>query len=182
MATRKRDRFFALMGAMLFLVSASALTVAVVYDAVTNKQDNTAQTTQDTSTACDITQVTSPITKLPDGYQKDNADVDSLVTEDIRVGDGQTVKDGDCIQVKYYGTLAKDGTLFDENYTKTQALQLQLGQGQVIPGWETGLKGMKIGGERRLVIPPELAYGENGQGSIPANATLVFLVKLVAIK
>jgi peptidylprolyl isomerase len=84
--------------------------------------------------------------------------------------------------MKYYGTLASSGKVFDENYDKSTALQLQLGKGQVIPGWDQGLVGMKAGGVRRLVIPAELAYGATGQGDIPANATLVFLVKLVAIK
>ena len=84
--------------------------------------------------------------------------------------------------MKYYGTLASDGTLFDENYTKDTSFSFKLGAGQVIQGWDKGLLGMKVGGERRLVIPSELAYGESGQGAIPANADLVFVVKLLRIQ
>ena len=71
--------------------------------------------------------------------------------------------------MKYYGTLASDGTMFDENFTKKTLFQFQLGQGQVIPGWDQGLVGMKVGETRRLVIPSSLAYGPQAQGSIPAK-------------
>ena len=84
--------------------------------------------------------------------------------------------------MKYYGTLAADGTLFDENFTKDTAFTFALGSGQVIQGWDKGLEGVKVGGTRRLVIPSNLAYGEAGQGAIPANADLVFVVKLLRIQ
>jgi FKBP-type peptidyl-prolyl cis-trans isomerase len=84
--------------------------------------------------------------------------------------------------MKYQGNLASDGTVFDENYTKSQALQFSLGAGQVITGWDQGLVGMQVGGTRRLVIPSDLGYGAGGSGAIPANATLVFTVKLLEIK
>jgi FKBP-type peptidyl-prolyl cis-trans isomerase len=84
--------------------------------------------------------------------------------------------------MKYYGTLAADGTLFDENYTKPSGFAFTLGSGQVIKGWDQGLVGMKVGGERRLVIPAALGYGEAGSPpKIPANADLVFVVKLLRI-
>ena len=75
-----------------------------------------------------------------------------------------------------------EGTVFDENYTKDTAYTLKLGNGEVISEWDQGLVGMKAGGVRRLVIPSDLAYGEAGRGSIPANADLVFAVKLVRIQ
>lgn len=169
------------MGALLFLVSASALTIAVVYDAVTNKnQSPQSATTQQVS--CNIqVPVSAPAEKLPDNYQTKDETIDSLRARDIIAGTGAAAKKGDCLYMKYYGTLAKDGTVFDENYDKPTGLQFTLGAGEVIPGWDIGLEGMKVGGVRRLVIPGALAY-PNGNGSIPANATLVFLVKLVAIK
>lgn len=169
------------MGAMLFLISASALTIAVIYDAVSNKSQspktNTAQ-----QASCNIqVPVPAPAEKLPANYQKKDTATDSLKSRDIQLGSGAAATNGDCLYMKYYGTLAKDGTLFDENYDKATALQFTLGASEVIPGWDVGLVGMKVGGVRRLVIPGALAY-PNGQGNIPANATLVFLVKLVAIK
>jgi len=84
--------------------------------------------------------------------------------------------------MKYYGTLAADGTKFDENFTNATAFAFTLGQGQVIQGWDKGLVGMKAGGMRRLVIPAAQAYGDQAQGSIPANSDLVFVVKLLRIQ
>jgi peptidylprolyl isomerase len=84
--------------------------------------------------------------------------------------------------MKYYGTLATNGTKFDENFTDTTAFAFTLGQGQVIEGWDKGLVGMKAGGMRRLVIPAAEAYGSQAQGSIPANSDLVFVVKLLRIQ
>lgn len=170
------------MGALLFLISASALTIAVVYDSVTNK-NKASNTPTSQQASCDIqTPVSAGPETLPANYQTKNVDVSSLKIEDLTPGTGPAAKKGDCLYVKYYGTLAKDGTKFDENYTQSTGLQLELGTNQVIPGWEQGLVGMKVGGVRRLVIPAELAYGSAGQGPIPPNSTLVFLVKLVNIK
>ena len=74
------------------------------------------------------------------------------------------------------------GDEFDENFTTDGGLVFKVGTGNVIPGWDQGVPGMKVGGTRRLVIPSDLAYGENGSGSIPANADLVFVVKVLEIK
>lgn len=109
------------------------------------------------------------------------AQVTQLAPTDLAVGSGKAAKSGDCLDVKYYGTLV-DGAMFDENYSKTTALEFQLGQGQVIPGWDIGLIGMKVGGTRRLLIPSSMAYGNQAQGTIPANSNLVFEVKLLSIK
>jgi FKBP-type peptidyl-prolyl cis-trans isomerase len=100
----------------------------------------------------------------------------------VSVGNGAVAKNGDCLVVKYYGTLASNGVKFDENFTQPTAFAFTLGQGQVIQGWDQGLVGMKVGGERRLVIPANLAYGSTGSGAIPANAALVFDVRLLKIK
>jgi FKBP-type peptidyl-prolyl cis-trans isomerase len=171
------------MGALLFFVTASALTIAVVFDSLSNKKpDTTATDPTQRQTDCSINQVAGVAEKLPANYEAKAADVSELKITDLSQGTGPAAKAGDCLQMKYYGTLAKDGKMFDQNYDQASALQFALGKGQVIPGWDTGIVGMKVGGVRRLVIPSALAYGEAGQGSIPANATLVFLVKLVAIK
>ncbi len=178
--TPMRHRIFAGLGAALFLVTASALTIAVIYDMVSNKND----TPTSTAATCtpDASVATSEILPAPDVY-KPTGEVAQLETTDLEAGTGATAKTGDCLQMKYYGTLASDGTMFDENFTKSSLFQFQLGAGQVIPGWDQGLEGMKVGGTRRLVIPSALAYGSTGSGTaIPANADLVFVVKLVNIK
>ncbi len=181
--TRKRDRFFALMGALLFFITASALTIAVVFDSLSQKNSDTSATDPTQSqTACAISPVSGPAEKLPADYDAKAAETKTLQTTDLTTGTGPIAKAGDCLQMKYYGTLAKDGKMFDQNYDQTSALQFEVGKGQVIPGWDQGILGMKVGGVRRLVIPADQAYGSTGQGSIPPNATLVFLVKLVAIK
>ena len=107
---------------------------------------------------------------------------DDLKIEDIKVGEGQEVKSGDTVVIDYKGTLL-DGKQFDSSYDRGQPFETQIGVGQVIRGWDLGVVGMKVGGKRKLTIPPELAYGERGAGAdIPPNATLVFEVELKEIK
>lgn len=97
-------------------------------------------------------------------------------------GTGEPAKNGDTVLVHYTGTL-ENGTVFDSSIPRGQPFSVTLGKGQVIQGWELGLLGMKIGEERKLVIPPELAYGKEGIGGvIPGNATLIFDVQLLQIK
>jgi FKBP-type peptidyl-prolyl cis-trans isomerase len=103
----------------------------------------------------------------------------NLKIEDIKVGEGEAVSSGDWISVDYTGTLT-DGTIFDSSKGRGP-FKFRIGVGQVIDGWEMGILGMKIGGVRKLTIPPQLAYGERAIGSIPANSTLVFEVTLVGI-
>ncbi len=101
--------------------------------------------------------------------------------EDLQVGTGDEAVPGATITVNYTGTL-ENGTVFDSSYQHGEAFTLQLGAGQVIPGWEQGLQGMKVGGKRRLTIPPSLGYGAQGAGSaIPPNATLIFEVELLNV-
>lgn len=104
-----------------------------------------------------------------------------LKIEILRAGDGETAKDGDFVVVHYVGTLT-DGTKFDSSRDRGQPFPFALGSGQVIPGWDQGVAGMKIGELRKLTIPPELAYGERGLGPVPGNATLIFEVELMEIK
>lgn len=100
--------------------------------------------------------------------------------EDTQVGTGAAATDGDTLVVNYTGKLA-DGTVFDSSVGKTP-FEFMLGGGQVIPGWDSGLVGMRVGGKRTLTIPPDLGYGAQGQGPIPPNATLVFDIELISIK
>jgi len=104
-----------------------------------------------------------------------------LKKTDVKVGTGKTAKAGDKVSVNYRGTL-QNGTMFDQSYGK-QPFEFVLGAGQVIKGWDQGVAGMKEGGKRKLVIPPDLAYGAGGTpgGPIPPNATLNFDVELLKV-
>ncbi len=109
---------------------------------------------------------------------------DGLKYIDIKVGTGTAAKTGSTVSVQYIGWLASNGKKFDSSYDHGgQPYQVTIGQGQVIPGWEVGLVGMKPGGERRLIIPPSLAYGASGQPpTIPGNATLIFDITMVSVQ
>lgn len=176
--TRLRDRIFAGMGAILFLVTGSALTIMVVWDTVHNKDTNTS--TANTATTCTISsvEVAGSTLEAPEIYKPSGA-LSAVEATDLSEGSGDVAKAGDCLVMKYYGTLASDGTKFDENFTSTSALQFKLGAGQVITGWDEGVAGMKVGGVRRIAIPYSKAYGDTAQGAIPAKSDLVFVVKLL---
>ncbi|HSJ10862.1 MAG TPA: FKBP-type peptidyl-prolyl cis-trans isomerase [Longimicrobiales bacterium] len=104
-----------------------------------------------------------------------------LYIEDVDVGTGETVTAGQGALVHYTGRFAT-GEEFDTSRDGDPPLEFVIGAGQVIPGWEEGVAGMKVGGRRKLVIPPHLAYGVDGYEIIPPNATLVFDVELVGIR
>lgn len=103
-----------------------------------------------------------------------------FIAEDIIIGDGEEAKKGQLITVHYVGVLY-DGTPFDSSLSRGEPFQFILGSGQVIQGWDRGVVGMKVGGRRILVIPPELAYGDRATGSIPANSTLIFEIELLEV-
>jgi FKBP-type peptidyl-prolyl cis-trans isomerase len=119
-----------------------------------------------------------------DAYTKaadDKGNIKNMVIDDIKVGSGEAVKSGDIVSVHYVGTL-QNGQEFDNSKKRGEPFEFTVGEGRVIAGWEQGLVGMKVGGQRMLVIPPELGYGEQGVGPIPSNATLVFAIELLDIK
>jgi FKBP-type peptidyl-prolyl cis-trans isomerase len=104
----------------------------------------------------------------------------TLVIEDITVGTGPVAAAGNTVTVNYVGTLL-NGTKFDSSYDRNQPFTFRLGTGAVIAGWDQGVPGMRVGGKRRLTIPPNLAYGNQANGPIPANSTLRFDIELLAV-
>lgn len=105
-----------------------------------------------------------------------------LVIEDVKIGDGQEVEKFNIVTVNYTGLL-EDGTKFDSSLNPGRSpFRFTVGAGQVIKGWDDGLMGMKIGGKRKLTIPPELGYGSRDNGPIPANSTLIFEIDLLGIE
>lgn len=104
-----------------------------------------------------------------------------LLIEDTVVGKGAEAVAGKRVTVHYRGTLT-NGTKFDASYDRNKPFDFNLGAGEVIKGWDQGVAGMKVGGKRKLTIPPELGYGARGAGGvIPPNATLVFEVELLGV-
>lgn len=100
---------------------------------------------------------------------------------EVEAGSGPAPKPGDVVAVHYTGMLT-DGTVFDSSRESNQPIQFPLGEGRVIPGWDEGIAMMREGGKARLIIPPDLGYGESGAGGvIPPNATLIFDVELVDV-
>jgi peptidylprolyl isomerase len=105
-----------------------------------------------------------------------------LVVKDLVTGHGKAAKKGDKVTVQYDGVLYHNNQQFDASWDHGQPFSFPLGAGQVIPGWDQGVAGMKVGGRRELVIPPDLGYGAQGSPpTIPANATLVFVVDLLKV-
>ncbi len=107
--------------------------------------------------------------------------MEKLSIKDVVVGTGPEAVSGDTVTVNYVGTL-DNGTKFDSSYDRKQPFTFPLGAAKVIKGWDLGVPGMKVGGKRELTIPPELGYGSQAVGPIPANSTLHFTVELVSIQ
>ena len=106
-----------------------------------------------------------------------------LEIEDLVVGDGDEAADGHVVEVHYVGVSWSTGQQFDASWDRGQTFQFKLGKGQVIRGWDQGVAGMRVGGRRRLEIPPDLGYGQRGAGGvIKPGETLVFVVDLVGVK
>lgn len=106
-----------------------------------------------------------------------------LQVEDITEGDGAEAAAGRTVSVHYVGVAHSSGEEFDASYNRGEPLAFRLGTGQVIGGWDQGVQGMKVGGRRRLVIPPRLAYGDRGAGGvIKPGETLIFVVDLLDVR
>jgi peptidylprolyl isomerase len=133
-------------------------------------------TTTTNATATTSTVPAKPTVKQP------GADVTELKTTVLKEGTGEGAKNCDVISVHYIGVLSKDGTAFDNSYDHGEPFTITLGAGSVIPGWEQGLLGAKKGSQIQLDIPAALAYGDTGQGSIPAGASITFVIDVMDIQ
>jgi peptidylprolyl isomerase len=107
-----------------------------------------------------------------------------LVVEDVAVGDGDVVEAGDDVVLNYVGVAMSTGDVFDSSWQRGRAVVFPIGEGRLIPGWDQGVLGMREGGRRVLVIPPDLAYGEQGSasGAVGPDETLVFVIDVIEVR
>lgn len=125
---------------------------------------------------------TDPLAEEPEVEIPKGDPPSELVVDDLTEGDGRAASGGSTVEVHYVGVLFDDGTEFDSSYDRGTPFSFTVGAGEVIQGWEQGVEGMKVGGMRRLVIPPDLAYGDRELGPIPPGSTLVFVVELLSVQ
>jgi peptidylprolyl isomerase len=159
---------------LIFLgVLGAAAVIAIIVVLVTGGDDSSSS-----SAAFDPNSITKPKVEVPDGPPPK-----TLQTKDITVGSGDEAKAGDTLTMQYVGVLYDNGKEFDSSWSRDQPFTFQLGAGSVIPGWDQGIEGMKVGGRRELIIPPDLGYGAQGSPpTIPPNSTLVFVVDLLDVQ
>jgi len=156
----KRDQLIFL-GALL----AAGIVAAIIVIATRGDDDGDSGSSETAS---------KPKIEVPDG-----APPKELESEDLVEGDGTEAQPGDTVTVEYVGVSYSNGKEFDSSWERTEPFSFQLGAGQVIPGWDEGIAGMKVGARRQLIIPPDLAYGEQGAPpDIKPNETLIFVVDL----
>lgn len=124
-----------------------------------------------------MSDITKPDVTIPDGDPPSD-----LVVEDISIGDGDEATPGRSVTVHYVGVAWSTGQQFDASWDRGDTFDFELGAGQVITGWDHGVSGMKVGGRRRLTIPPDQGYGNRGAGgAIRGGETLVFVVDLLGV-
>lgn len=169
--TRKRDRIVALVLVIIFFVTSVGISFGVIWQMYQDSKDKKQE-----EAAMQQKGPTLQGQKLPNFEPVEQ--IDKLQIIDTKPGDGDEVKPGDTVTVDYTGAVAKTGIIFQSSLDSGQPVPLSLSQ--VIKGWQDGIPGMKVGGERRLLIPADQAYGANPpqNSGIPANAPLVFDIKL----
>lgn len=164
----------------LFLTIAACLALLVVGCGGSSDSSSSETTAGGESTAAESSggEKTKPEVTVPKG-----APPKKLEIEEIEAGGGAEAKSGDEVTVQYVGVDYKTGKEFDSSWSRNEPFSFTLGAGEVIPGWDQGVEGMKVGGRRELIIPPSLAYGEAGAPpAIAPNETLVFVIDLLEVK
>ena len=160
---------------ILTLISASVLLVAVVGIVLIARGGD------DDKGAAASGEISTDVTKKPTIAASSDLPTE-LVSNDIVEGEGPAAKDGDNLSMQYVGVVTETGEEFDASWDRGEPFEFELGSGNVIKGWDQGIVGMKAGGRRELIIPPDLAYGAAGSPpAIPANSTLTFVVDLESI-
>ncbi len=150
-------------------------------NALATSTSSTPTTSTSPATASVKTPASGPLSKEPTVTPPSGPAPTKLVTKELIVGTGPEAKAGDSVTVNYVGVLYKGGKVFDASWKRNETFPFVLGKSQVIPGWEQGIVGMKVGGRRELIIPAELAYGAKGSPpTIPPNSALIFVVDLLA--
>ncbi len=167
------------------LFVAIAVIAIVFFGAVGNpfaKQDSVKKTATTTNAVAIADVKNNPDQAAKDliGATDSNGAVTKLIIQDSKVGVGVAVKAGDTVTVDYVGAL-QNGTEFDNSKKRGKPFTFKVGAGDVIKGWDEGVVGMKKGGQRILVIPPNKGYGTEANGPIPSNSTLLFMIQLIDI-
>jgi peptidylprolyl isomerase len=160
---------------MLTIAVCSGLLVAGCGGSDDASTSSTAAAESTAATTESSAEKTKPKVSVPSG-----APPAQLEAKELEAGTGAEAKAGDKVTVQYVGVDYKNGKEFDSSWSRNEPFSFTLGAGEVIPGWDQGVEGMKVGGRRELVIPPELAYGEAGAPpAIGPNETLVFVIDLL---
>lgn len=145
-----------------------------------SSQTSAAEAQTSAAGAAPTTPTSGPLSKEPTVTPPGGSPPHALVTKEIIPGTGKVAKAGDHVTVNYVGVLYSDGSKFDASWDRNEPFSFTLGAHEVIPGWEQGVAGMRVGGRRELIIPSALAYGPRGSPpKIPPNETLIFVVDLL---
>lgn len=163
----------------LILALCAALAVAGCGDDDSTTEETTATTTEqaESTQSEPAADKTKPKVTVPQGAPPKQLEID-----DLEEGSGPEAKSGDRVTVQYVGVDYKNGKEFDASWDRGEPFSFTLGAGEVIPGWDQGVAGMKVGGRRELIIPPQLAYGAAPPAGIAPEETLIFVVDLVAVE
>jgi peptidylprolyl isomerase len=164
---------------LLALIAVACMALALA--ACGDDEDSSAESSTTTETTTEAS--AKPPQKKPKVTVPQGAPPKQLETKDLIEGAGPEAKAGDTVTVQYVGVNYKSGKEFDASWDRGEPFPFQLGAGMVISGWDEGVAGMKVGGRRELIIPPDLGYGQAGAPpAIPPNETLIFVVDLVAVE